>query len=406
MLVDPFTVVAQIVNFALLIWLLRRILYGPITRAMEAREARIREELESARRLRSEAAAEGERYRELVAGIETEREVRLAEVRTEIDALRHEQMQQARAEVRALRERWSHALEREQEAFLRDLRLELGRGSVEVIRNALRDLADVDLEDRIVTRFVDRIGEMADADRQRLASAARREEEGFRFRTAFPLTDAHRETLARAVTETFGVEGEPQFETDPGLVAGIELRAGGVKLAWTIDDYLRTLEEEMRVAFEETVSVGVGERADAEPDADPGAGAGTGAEPTRGAELDSQSASTAGSNSFSAPGDQPASAARLDASTNPESAMYPGDGSDPDARANPDSVPSPGGGSDPDVRADSSRSSSPGQRPSSSPHRSSGSASSAGRGLTADSTVVSDSSSTPDTRSGEGDGVR
>lgn len=255
MLVDPFTVIAQIVNFALLVWLLSRFLYGPVTRAMEAREARIREELEAARRLKAEAEAEGERYRALLATVDQEREARLAELRAEIDALRQEQVRAVRAEIQELRERWNRALEQERDAFLRELRLQMGQGSVQVIRNALAALADDDLEARLVQRFVQRLREIDETDRQRLANAAREDDGAFLLRTSFPLTEADRDAITRALAETVDPGAAPRFVTDPELLAGVELRAGGVKLSWTLDDYLQTLEEGLREAFGETVEV-------------------------------------------------------------------------------------------------------------------------------------------------------
>jgi len=254
-LIDPFTVVAQIINFALLIWLLTRFLYGPVTRAMEAREARVREELASAELLRAEAAAEGERYRGLIDDFEGQRETLFAEVRAEAEALRQEQVRQVRAEVGELRERWKRALEQEKEAFLRDLRLQVGQGSLEVIRNALRELAGVDLEELLIARFLARLREMSAADRDRLVAAARQDGGLLRLRTAFPLSHTQREVLTRQLAETFGADSIPQFDTDPDLLAGVELRAGGVKVAWTLDDYLRALEEGMREAFHGTSEV-------------------------------------------------------------------------------------------------------------------------------------------------------
>ncbi len=41
MLIDWFTVGAQVVNFAILVWLLKRFLYKPIIDAIDAREKRI-----------------------------------------------------------------------------------------------------------------------------------------------------------------------------------------------------------------------------------------------------------------------------------------------------------------------------------------------------------------------------
>ena len=45
MLIDWFTVSAQVVNFLILVWLLKRFLYRPILNAIDAREKRIAKEL-------------------------------------------------------------------------------------------------------------------------------------------------------------------------------------------------------------------------------------------------------------------------------------------------------------------------------------------------------------------------
>ncbi len=254
MLIDPFTVVAQIVNFTLLVWLLSRFLYGPVTRAMDAREARVREEVEGARRLRAESEAEGERYRALRAGFEAKRETLLGEMHAELDALRHEQMRQARAEVKELRERWYRTLEQEKEDFLQELRLQLGRAGLAVVRRALRELADEDLEERIIERFVNRLRTMGTEDRERIAAAVRAA--AISIRTAFPLYEAQRAALIEALAETFGVEPSARFETDPELMAGVVLQAGGIELAWTLDGYLQGFEEAMREALHESAQTG------------------------------------------------------------------------------------------------------------------------------------------------------
>ena len=43
--------------------------------------------------------------------------------------------------------------------------------------------------------------------------------------------------------ETFAPEARVQFETAPELVCGIELSTNGHKVAWSIADYLATLEK-------------------------------------------------------------------------------------------------------------------------------------------------------------------
>jgi F-type H+-transporting ATPase subunit b len=244
-LIDPFTVGVQIVNFLILVWILRRVLYGPITRAMAAREARIREELDNASRLRDEAEAEGQRYRELTATLESERTARLAEARAELDTWRREHTQAVRQEVETMRQRWQQALEQEKEAFYLELRRRAGREVLAVARRALHDLADSDLEARVIDGFLARLQRLGPDDREQLVAAARAEGGQVTVRTAYPLADADEARLRAGVAAAFGEAIAPRFDRAPDLVSGVELRAGGFKVAWALGDYLESLEDAM-----------------------------------------------------------------------------------------------------------------------------------------------------------------
>ena len=61
--------------------------------------------------------------------------------------------------------------------------------------------------------------------------------------SAFDLPPAQRTAIESAVKETFAPDAQVQFETAPELVSGIELSTNGQKVAWSIADYLATLEK-------------------------------------------------------------------------------------------------------------------------------------------------------------------
>jgi len=43
--------------------------------------------------------------------------------------------------------------------------------------------------------------------------------------------------------ETLAIEPPVSFQTAPGMVSGIELTANGRKIAWSIEDYLKSLDK-------------------------------------------------------------------------------------------------------------------------------------------------------------------
>ena len=74
MLIDWFTVAAQVLNFLILVWLLKRFLYRPILDAIDAREKRIAlAELADAAAKRTEAEQERDEFQHKNAAFEQQR---------------------------------------------------------------------------------------------------------------------------------------------------------------------------------------------------------------------------------------------------------------------------------------------------------------------------------------------
>lgn len=249
MLFDPFTVGAQLVNFLILVWLLRRVLYGPVTRAMDERDARIRRDLEDARRLQAEAADARNALQQQIADFEGEREARLADARAEIEAWRRTQMDAARAEMDASRERWQSAIEQEQRAIAGELRRRIGHEVLSLTRRVLHELADSTLEERVTARFLVQLRDLHPEDRDRLRAAAAEDDQRVYLRTPAGLADADHDRLREAVREAMGAQVAVEVETTQEAGSGVELRVGGFKVAWSLDEYLTSIEERFGAAL-------------------------------------------------------------------------------------------------------------------------------------------------------------
>lgn len=245
MLIDWFTVVAQIANFLILVWLLRRLLYGPILRAMQAREARIAAQSAEAVAAKQAAEQEAAELRRLQAQIEESRDQVLAAARQEADEQRKRLLADTRRELEAARAGWYRGIQAERDAFLRDLRRRLGSQVCAVSRQALADLADADLEARAVAVFVRKLGGLDAQERNRLAASAHKGDRAITVRSTFALDPDARRAIEAALGT--GVENPVKliYTEDPALLCGVELSTHDHKIAWTLADYLTTLEAEI-----------------------------------------------------------------------------------------------------------------------------------------------------------------
>jgi F-type H+-transporting ATPase subunit b len=76
-----------------------------------------------------------------------------------------------------------------------------------------------------------------------LAQALKTTSEPAVVRSTFDLPPEQRAAIQNALNETFSAEIHVRFETAPDLISGIELTTNGQKVAWSIADYLASMEK-------------------------------------------------------------------------------------------------------------------------------------------------------------------
>jgi F-type H+-transporting ATPase subunit b len=94
----------------------------------------------------------------------------------------------------------------------------------------------------MVAVFTDRLRSLGETTKSQLGEALKSSAEPALVRSAFELGDEPRGAIQNAVNETFSADIKLNFESRPDLVSGIELTASGKRVAWSIADYLRSLE--------------------------------------------------------------------------------------------------------------------------------------------------------------------
>lgn len=244
--IDWFTFGAQIVNFLILVALLKHFLYGPILDAMDRREETITARLDEAREKRAAAEREAEAYRSMQEELEQQRAERVAAAEREAEERRQQLIHEARAEVEHLEQEWREALARERASFMRELSERAVDETIAVARRALNDLADARLEEQSFEIFLERLRTLEGEPQQDLAGALRAIDGAATLRSAFGLSTQQQDRVRTALNAY--VEEAPALttETDEALGFGVELRVGDRKVAWTLDRYLTHLLDSVR----------------------------------------------------------------------------------------------------------------------------------------------------------------
>jgi len=263
MLIDWFTVIAQVINFLILAWLLKRFLYRPILNAIDAREKRIASALANADKKSIEAEQQRNEFVHKNAVFDAQQTTRTNQLSAKVKTERTRLFDEVRQQSDHLRVKLQLALKNEQ-LILQDALSQRAREEVfNITRKVLNDLAEVNLEEQIVLVFI-----------QRFETISAEEKAAFKLvfqplmpanktplvvRTGFTLTDEQRALIESTIKHTLGYHDNEAiafaFVIDSTVVSGIEISANGQKVAWNISDYLSSLAKGVEQILQSLVHV-------------------------------------------------------------------------------------------------------------------------------------------------------
>jgi len=243
MLIDWFTIVAQALNFLILVWLMKRFLYKPILNAIDEREKQIASELAKADKKKADAQKESDEFKHKNEEIEQQRAALLRKATDEANAERQRLLDETRQAADALSVKRQETLRNEAHKLNQAIRSRTQQEVFAIARKALEDLATTSLEERLGDVFTRRLREMDGPSKAGLAEALKTASGPTLVRSAFDLPAKQRAAIQNALNEAFSAEIPVRFETAPDLISGIELTTHGQKVAWSIADYLGSLEK-------------------------------------------------------------------------------------------------------------------------------------------------------------------
>jgi F-type H+-transporting ATPase subunit b len=152
--------ISQIINFVLLLVILRVFLYKPIVNMLDKRREKIRTDLEEAENARSQAEAARQEYEKQLEEAREERRSILAQAREQADKMREEILDKARGEAQGLvakTEEEMEALRRQALAGAQDEIVELAMAAAgRVVGESL----DAKAHRRLIQEFIAEVGEL------------------------------------------------------------------------------------------------------------------------------------------------------------------------------------------------------------------------------------------------------
>lgn len=240
---DWTTFALEILNFLVLVWLLKRFLYRPVLKAIMERRSRIEQSLADSEQKRTEAAAFRAEYEQRLVAWEQEKEQLRARMRQEVNEERARLLEEVQASVEAERDK-ARALESRRVADLtRQAESAAYAHAARFAALLLGRLAGPDLEGKLVEMVLNDLQGLSEAQRQALREAGAKTDAPVAVVSAYPVDQRQREALRQGLERVAGRALQWTWSENRELMAGLRVSMGPWILHANLQDELKSFSE-------------------------------------------------------------------------------------------------------------------------------------------------------------------
>lgn len=235
MSIDWYTVGAQLLNFLILVGLLKHFLYRPILDGIDAREQEIATRMSEAATVKAEAHAKYSEYQQQIAQSQQQHSDTLASSRAAAELERDKILNEGRQRIDADHQAAQHQRRRHAQRFIDELNDQAGKVLLSVTKKAVKDLSDQELEERLVMHALTTLKQNAlHQDNTHEGSTHAQ------VCTREALTEKSQMRLQKSVME-YWPELELSFANNTEQSPGALVQLGSLQVDWTIDTYVSDL---------------------------------------------------------------------------------------------------------------------------------------------------------------------
>ncbi len=246
MQIDWWTFIAQIINIVILLFLLRKFLYIPVLRAVEARQKLIADELQEAANAKKRALKLTDECTKRLSEIEAQKQKILAKANTDAGKFAESLMIEAQEQYKNARQQWQNKLTGEQQSFEAAVRNLIAEYFTIFADKALTEMADVHLNDLIVAKFIDKLADIKPEE-------TLENKDKIEIQSAQPLNQKNRDLLQKSLQKQFNLPANIKFDytINQALIGGIIIQADDRQISWNLADYMQEFQGKINTEMQQ-----------------------------------------------------------------------------------------------------------------------------------------------------------
>jgi len=237
------TFILEIINFLVLVWILKRFLYKPVMDMIARRQASIDKTLADAKQLHDDAENLQQQYEGRLAAWDQERKQAREKLAEELHADRARKLDELKATLEQERERASVADQRRLADAHQEMEDTALAHGAQLASQLLKQAAGPEVESRLIDLAIDELSKLNKERLDTLRSSHGQISDGIVISSAYSMPADQQHKLQHALNSVLGKDTPLRFEQDGTLLAGVCINVGAWQLSLNLRDELKGFAE-------------------------------------------------------------------------------------------------------------------------------------------------------------------
>ncbi|BCN94091.1 ATP synthase subunit b [Thiomicrorhabdus immobilis] len=240
------TFILEIINFLVLMWVLKHFFYRPVLEVIEKRRLKIEQATLKAEKLNEDANALQQSYQNRLNAWEQDKQRLRDAFLQEIETERAQKMQKLQADLTLAQERAEVIQQHEQAELLKRTQQQAHQQAARFAAKLLKGAACLEMQGKLIELFIAQLTHMqqqADVDSvllplRQACEKSLQTNTPLKVQSAFPLTSEQQQQLQRALSPICEDSEHWSFVEEPSLLAGLRICLGDLALGINLQDEL------------------------------------------------------------------------------------------------------------------------------------------------------------------------
>jgi len=233
------TFLLEIINFLVLVWILKRFLYRPVLSVLEKRRKEIEQNLNEANSHHTQAIELEQQYKKRLEDWALEKQQLKDTLQQEIQAERTQRLEQLETELTSEREKTEVVAQKHLAESLRQYQENAHEQGARFATQLLTAVASEELESHLFDLLIKTFDHLDDERQITLVNACKKSSESITVTSAFTLSASQQHQLEKKLNALCEQSVKVNYIKEPQLMAGLRILIGASVLSINLQDELK-----------------------------------------------------------------------------------------------------------------------------------------------------------------------